>query len=123
MGKGLAFDRIRVRTRAADGLAHIQEFSISGPSAVIEGKGNVDLVARQHDQEISVIPRVTRSGVLLPVWATAWPVLISNFVLEKVAGKDTLLDRLFRIKYRVQGPWDDPVVERMPLAPLAGQEQ
>ena len=123
VGKGLAFDRIRVRTRVADGLAGIQEFSISGPSAVIEGKGNVDLVARQYDQEIAVIPRVTRSGVLLPVWATVWPVLIGNFVLEKVSGKDTLLDRLFRIKYRLQGPWDDPVIERMPLVPVAGQEQ
>ena len=120
VGEGLVYDRIEARTRVGDGLARIEEFTISGPSAQIEVKGNVDLAARRYDQEISVIPRVTRSGALLPVWATVWPVLLGNFVLEKVSGQDVLLDRLFRLRYRVRGPWDEPEIERLPVGSTAG---
>ena len=121
VGRGLAYDRIEARTQVADGVARIRELTISGPSAQIEIKGNVDLAARRYDQEITVIPRVTRSGALLPVWATVWPVLVGNFVLEKVSGKEVLLDRLFRLKYRVRGPWDEPQIERLPLVRSSGE--
>ncbi|MCY4451248.1 MAG: DUF3971 domain-containing protein [Immundisolibacterales bacterium] len=121
VGKGFAYDSLVARTEVEEGTARIREFTISGPSARIEVSGNVDLVAREYDQEIAVIPRVTRSGALLPIWATVWPVLVGNFVLEKVAGKDVFLDRLFRLKYRVEGSWDDPQIERVKV-PQPGEE-
>ena len=114
-GKGLAYDRVSVRTQIEDGSASLREFTISGPSAKIEVSGNIDLVARRYDQEIAVIPRVTRSGALFPVWIPAWPVLAANFLLEKaVGGDEVILDRLFRLRYRVEGPLDDPEIERIP---------
>ena len=114
-GKGLAYDRMSVRTRIEGGSANIREFTIAGPSAQIEVSGNIDLVSRRYDQEIAVIPRVTRSGALLPVWIPAWPVLAANFLLEKAVGDDEIiLDRLFRLRYRIRGPLDDPEIERIP---------
>ena len=113
-GKGLAYDRISVRTRIEGGSANLREFTIAGPSARIEMSGNIDLVARRYDQEIAVTPRVTRSGALLPVWIPAWPVLAANFLLEKAGGDDEIiLDRLFRLRYRLEGPLDDPEIERI----------
>ena len=113
-GKGLAYDRISVQMQIGGGSANLREFTITGPSAQIEVSGNVDLVARRYDQEIAVIPRVTRSGALLPVWIPAWPVLAANFLLEKaVGGDEIILDRLFRLRYRLEGPLDDPEVERI----------
>ena len=113
-GKGLAYDRIVVRMQIEDGLANLSEFTISGPSAKIEVSGSIDLVAGRYDQEIAVIPRVTRSGALFPVWIPAWPVLAANFLLEKaVGGDEVILDRLFRLRYRLQGPLDDPEIKRI----------
>ena len=120
-GKGLAYDRITVRTRIEDGSANLREFTITGPSAQIDVSGNVDLVARRYDEEIAVIPRVTRSGALLPVWIPAWPVLAANFLLEKaVGGDEIILDRLFRLRYRLKGPFDDPEIERIPAGSGSG---
>ena len=113
-GKGLAYDRMSVQTRIEGGSANIHEFTITGPSAQIEVSGKIDLVSGQYDQEIAVIPRVTRSGALLPVWIPAWPVLAANFLLEKAVGGDQIiLDRLFRLRYRLKGPLDNPEIERI----------
>ena len=113
VGKGFAYDRITARTDLEDGIARLREFTIAGPSAQIEVSGSLDLVSRRYDEEISVIPRLTRSGALLPAWTTAWPILVANFVLEKAAGDEIILDRLFRLRYRLRGPLDDPEIERI----------
>ena len=76
-------------------------------------RGSIDLVTRRYDQEVDVIPRLTRSGVLLPVWVAAWPILVANFVVEKVAGDEIILDRLVRLRYRLYGPLNDPKIERV----------
>ena len=124
VGKGLAYDRISARTRIEGGSAKIREFTIAGPSAHIKVSGNIDLVSRRYDQEIAVVPRVTRSGALLPVWVSAWPVLAANFLLEKAVGGDKIiLDRLFRLRYRLQGPLDDPEIERIKARPPSGQKE
>ena len=122
VGKGFAYDRLTARTDLEDGMARIREFTIVGPSAQIEVSGSLDLASRQYDQEISVIPRLTRSGALLPAWTAAWPFLVANFVLEKAAGDEIILDRLFRLRYRVRGPLDDPEIERIRVLG-AGQEK
>lgn len=123
-GKGLAYDRISVGTRIEGGSANLREFTIAGPSGLIEVSGNIDLVARRYDQEITVIPRVTRSGALLPVWIPAWPVLAANFLLEKaVGGDEIILDRLFRLRYRLEGPLDDPEIERIPARSGSGGKE
>lgn len=123
VGKGFAYDRITARTNIEDGKARIQEFTIVGPSAQIEVSGSLDLASRRYDEEISVIPRLTRSGALLPAWTAAWPLLVANFVLEKAAGDEIILDRLFRLRYRLQGPLDDPEIERIRTSRNTGQEK
>ena len=58
---------------------------------------------------------MTRSGALIPVWLTVLPVLAANFVVEKLTGDDEIiLDRLFKLRYRLRGPLDDPEIERIP---------
>ena len=121
VGKGFAYDRLTARTRIEDGSARIREFDIKGPNARIEASGSIDLVARRYDQEITVIPLLTRSGALFPVWATVWPYLAANFLLEKVVGAP-ILDRVFSLRYRLHGPLDDPVVERIRVRRKTGRQ-
>ena len=122
VGKGFTYDRIIVRMHLDTGMARIIELKISGPSARIEVSGSIDLASRQYDQEVAIIPRLTRSGALLPVWAAAWPILFGNLLVEKFAGDEILLDRLFRLRYRLRGPWDDPVIERLGESETAKSE-
>ena len=122
VGKGFAYDRITARTSIEDGSARIRELVITGPNARIEVRGSIDLAARRYDQEISVIPRVTRSGALFPIWAAAWPYLAANFLLEKVTGDEIILDRLFSLRYRLHGPLDEPQVERIPARTPAARK-
>ena len=104
-GEGFAYDRIVARAHLGGGSAEIREFTISGPAATIEMSGTIDLAARRYDQEISIIPRVTRSGALLPIWAAAWPFLVGNFLIERASDDKPMLDRVFRLRYRLRGPW------------------
>ena len=119
--KGLAYNRIDARTHVDSGTASIRELTISGPSARIEVSGNLDLVDRLYDQEIEVVPSVTTSGVLIPVWLTIWPVIVGDFVLGKVSGKEVSLNRLFTLKYRLQGSWDDPDIQRIKVPQTDGE--
>ena len=121
-GEGFVYDRIAARMHLEPGSAEIREFSMSGPSAVIEISGSIDLAARRYDQEISIIPRLTRSGALVPVWIATWPVLTGNFLLEKLTGDKPVLDRLFQLRYRLRGPWDDPEIERASVGPVQAKE-
>ena len=121
-GEGFVYDRIVARIHLEGGTAGIREFTVSGPAAVVEANGRVDLVSRRYDQEISVIPRFTRSGALGPLWITAWPVLTGNFLVEKLTGDKPILDRLFRLEYRLRGPWDDPEIERVRIGPVQTKE-
>ena len=122
VGKGFAYDRITARTRIEDGSARIRELVLTGPSARIEVRGGIDLVARQYDQEIEVTPRLSRSGALFPVWAAVWPYLVANFVIEKITDDKITVDRLFRLRYRLHGPLDDPEIERIRARPPAGRK-
>ena len=121
-GEGFVYDRIDADLHLEAGSAEIREFTVSGPSAVIEASGSADLVSRRYDQEISIIPRFTRSGALGPLWITAWPVLTGNFLVEKLTGDKPILDRLFRLEYRLRGPWDDPEIERVNVGPVQTKE-
>ena len=118
-GKGLTYDRLVVRTHLRNGHAEILELALDGPAAWITVSGGLDLAARRYDQEVSVVPRLTRSGALLPAWATVWPVLLGNFLLEKVTRDELSLNRLFKLRYRVTGPWDEPQIKRTGVFPSA----
>ena len=122
VGKGFAYDRITARTRIEGGSARIRKLVITGPSAQIEGRGSIDLVARRYDQEIQVTPRLSRSGALFPVWAAVWPYLVANFVISTITGDKVTVDRLFSLRYRLHGPLDDPEIERIQHPPPAGRK-
>jgi len=123
LGKGLTYDRLVVRTRIQNGYVEIRELELDGPAAWITVSGGLDLEARIYDQEVSVVPRLTRSGALLPAWTTAWPVLLGNFILEKMTGDELSLNRLFQLRYRVTGPWDEPQIARVGVFPFASTQR
>jgi uncharacterized protein YhdP len=108
-GEGLAFDRMRGTIELRDGDALIDEMLIDSSVARIRMTGRTGLVARDHDQLITVIPG-DGSHFFLPgalIWGPQTGALI--WLGEKVLQ----LDEVTRYTYRVTGSWNDPQVERV----------
>jgi len=101
--KGIAYERIEGSFTLAGGNAYTEDLILESPSARIAVEGRTGLVTEDYDQVITVIPKVTSSLPLVPVW-----------LIEKVLQRN-ILDKVFAYQYRVTGPWSDPQVERITL--------
>jgi uncharacterized protein YhdP len=109
--EGFAFDEISGRIQLAAGEATLKQVTIKAPSADITVNGSVDLHTRALDQNITVLPDIHGA---LPLAATAagGPAAgAAALVIGKIAGKK--IDRIGRLRYRVTGTWDNPVIKRI----------
>jgi len=108
--KGLAFDRVKGEFRLDAGNAFTCNFGLEGPATDIGIVGRVSFRDRSYDQVAVVRPHV--SDVLA----------VGGFVGGPVVGGTVLLiSQLFRKPlsslgesyYRVSGPWDLPVIDKV----------
>ncbi|WP_019590759.1 YhdP family protein [Thioalkalivibrio sp. ALE20] len=109
--EGLAFSELQGNARLADGVLHVPELGLETASAAIRVRGDTNLVAREYDQEIVVVPRLRTAlpiaGALLGGPVTGAAVLL----LERVLGIGDQMEEAARVEYRVTGPWERPRVE------------
>ncbi len=106
--KGFSFDRMEGDFEMNGGNATTSNFSVVGPSASITMTGRVGLVAKDYDQNVIIEPHVASS--LPVVGAVVGSLGIGAAIL--LAQKLLNLDQVTQVKYRVTGPWSDPVVTR-----------
>ena len=107
--RGLAFDELETRVSLAGGVAEIERMTIDAPAARIAVTGSTDLVARELDQRILVIPG-DGSHLFLPsalIWGPQTGALV--WLAERVLQ----IDEVTRYVYRVTGSWEDPDVRRL----------
>ena len=113
--QGLAFDTILGRFELDRGQIYTNDLEISAPSGTILIAGSTNLVARTHDQVITVSPRLDATlplaGALVGGPAAGLAVLVAQQALS------SKLEKLQRFRYSVTGSWDAPRVE--PLEPAA----
>ncbi len=111
VGKGLSFDSIKGHFSLADGVAHTDDMNMQAPSLRMDIRGDVGLAARDYDQRVTVYPDVsggvTLGAVLLGGPAVGALVLLAQELLDKP------LDQATQLSYRITGPWENPVVERL----------
>ncbi|WP_208854539.1 YhdP family protein [Thioalkalivibrio sp. AKL17] len=109
--EGLAFSELEGTARLRDGVLHVPELRLEAGSAAIRVRGDTDLVAREYDQGIVVVPRLRTAlpiaGALLGGPVTGAAVLL----LERVLGIGDQMEEAARVEYRVTGPWERPRVE------------
>ena len=121
-GTGTAFDRISGDFQIKDGNAYTQNLVMRGPAAEMAVIGRAGLVARDYDQTAVIGADL---GVTLPVAGTVvgGPVVgAALFLLSEMLQKPFQT----QLTYRITGPWDNPVVERLgpqDAAPPAEQQQ
>ncbi len=112
--KGFFFEKFRGDFRIAEGKAYSDNLIMKGRSADIGIVGTVDLVDRSYDQIAVVSAEV---GNTLPVVGAiaAGPAIGAGLFVLKELFKDSL-SGIVGAQYRITGPWEDPVVERISVA-------
>jgi uncharacterized protein (TIGR02099 family) len=109
--KGLAFDTVHGDFELRDGNAYTSNLLLRGPAAEIGIVGRTGLGAKDYDQTAVVTGHL---GVSLPVAGAlaGGPVIGAAVLLFSQVFKEPLKG-ITRGYYRITGPWDDPVVERV----------
>ncbi|MHB8454280.1 MAG: YhdP family protein [Acidiferrobacterales bacterium] len=107
-GKGFTFDSIRARVTIENGNAYTQDLTVKGPSANIGVTGRLGLATRDMDLGISIVPRLgdqlTMTGILLGGPVVGAAVAVARDILKRPLEQGT------RMRYTVNGSWDDPKV-------------
>jgi uncharacterized protein (TIGR02099 family) len=112
--KGLAFDTVRGDFELRDGNAYTSNLLLRGPAAEIGIAGRTGLGTRDYDQTAVVTGNL---GASLPVAGAlaGGPVVGAAILLFSQVFKEPLKG-ITRGYYRITGPWDEPVVERVDAA-------
>lgn len=112
--KGLAFDTVHGDFELRDGNAYTNNLLLRGPAAEIGIAGRTGLGTRDYDQTAVVTGNL---GASLPVAGAiaGGPVIGAAVLLFSQVFKEPLKG-ITRGYYRITGPWDDPVVERVDAA-------
>jgi uncharacterized protein YhdP len=112
--KGLAFDTVHGDFELRDGNAYTSNLLLRGPAAEIGIAGRTGLGTRDYDQTAVVTGNL---GASLPVAGAlaGGPVVGAAILLFSQVFKEPLKG-ITRGYYRITGPWDEPVVERVDAA-------
>lgn len=112
--KGLAFDTVRGDFELRDGNAYTSNLLLRGPAAEIGIAGRTGLGTRDYDQTAVVTGNL---GASLPVAGAlaGGPVVGAAVLLFSQVFKEPLKG-ITRGYYRITGPWEEPVVERVDAA-------
>ncbi len=116
---GLAFDSVTGDFEIRDGNAYTQDLLLKGAALDIGMVGRTGLAAEDYDQTIVVSGNPTGAATVAGALAlgpigAAGGLLLSQIFKGQLKG-------LARVYYRVTGPWEAPVVER--ISSQQGEEQ
>lgn len=108
-GAGTSFDRISGDFRFTGGNAFTDNLLMRGPSADMVIAGRTGLVARDYDQTAVIAADVGRTLPVAGAVVAGPAVGAALFLLSEVL-RETFQAQ---ISYRITGPMDDPVVEKL----------
>ena len=96
---GFEYDRIEGSFALEKGNAYTDDLSIEGDTARFEIVGRTGLEAEDYDQLVTVIPKISSSLPLVPLW-------LAQKILDR-----NVFDKAFAYQYTIAGPWSQPSVE------------
>jgi uncharacterized protein (TIGR02099 family) len=109
--EGFAFDQIDADMTIKRGIAAISKFIMPGPSATIRLEGELGLVKRDVNMQMSISPAVggnlTVAGFVLGGPAGG----VVTYLASKAIKKQ--MDKASNYQYTISGLWDDPVVDKI----------
>ena len=102
---GFGYDRIDGRFAIENGNAYTDDLYMESDTARFEVVGRTGLVSQDYDQLVTVIPKISSSLPLVPIW-------IAQKLLDR-----NVFDKAFAYQYTITGPWDEPAVELVKAEP------
>ncbi len=117
---GFAFDELSASAAITRGVARTQNFSMAGPSARVEMKGEINLAGETQRLDVKVVPSVSESVALGA--AIVNPAVGIATLLAQKALKDPI-GAMVAFEYEVSGTWDDPMVMKKRRQPAQPQPQ
>ncbi|MGL5003266.1 MAG: YhdP family protein, partial [Casimicrobium sp.] len=110
-GRGFAFDSISAEVAIAKGKANTDGFSIVGPAARVEIRGDADLDAETTQLRVRVFPSVSVATAIGVGLATANPAIGAAAWLGQKIARDPV-ERLLMQEFEVSGAWANPEVKQ-----------
>ena len=102
---GFGYDRIDGRFAIENGNAYTDDLYMESDTARLEVVGRTGLVSKDYDQLVTVIPKISSSLPLVPIW-------IAQKLLDR-----NVFDKAFAYQYTITGPWEEPAVELVKTEP------
>ena len=96
---GFEYDRIEGSFALEKGNAYTDDLFIEGDTARFEIVGRTGLEAEDYDQLVTVIPKISSTLPLVPLW-----------LAQKILNRN-VFDKAFAYQYTITGPWSQPSVE------------
>lgn len=117
--KGVAFDRIYGNFTLANGVLHTHDTVIEAAAMVAGIQGKTDLVRKQHEQTVTVVPNLRSAlpvvGVAVGGFGAGAALLLLNSVTDKSA--TATLQSNTGMRYHVRGAWDNPEIIELKAPP------
>ena len=96
---GFEFDRIEGSFAIENGNAYTDDLFMESDTARFEVVGRTGLAAEDYDKLVTVIPKISSSLPLVPLW-----------LAQKILNRN-VFDAAFSYQYTITGAWNTPVVE------------
>ncbi len=120
-GRGLAFDYAKGSAVIQNGVAYVDDFSVSSTPAYITLAGSANLAERQQMLLLTIQPAINAGSAVLAATVLN-PVLgLGSYIAQQVLSAS--LSHNFLQYYTVSGPWENPVIERVQTDTLAQKLQ
>ena len=110
--KGLSYDNIEGILNIEESDVYTSDMRIEGPSADLSISGRMGLEARDYDQHVSVVTKVstgvTVAGALLGGVGIGAVIFVADRIINTMGAG---IDNVTRLNYKVSGSWDDPQID------------
>ncbi len=119
--KGMAFDKISGKLNIEQGNIYSQDLRMESVSADVLVTGRSGLVARDFDQLVMVVPRVSETLPVAAGLALGPQVGAAMLLIQRLIGDD--IDQSAMVSYSIKGSWEEPRIEQLAVSLPQAEEE
>lgn len=111
--QGYSFDVFKGNFVVNKGMMSTQDSTMDGPVAYASMKGDLDLLQRTYNLNLSISPHITASLPLVATIAGGPIAGVAAWVASKIINQG--MQKISNYTYQISGPWQEPIVQQLTL--------